>query len=575
MKIPSRYNDLPERVRIVAIYALFGTLWIYLSDTVVGWLIHDPAAITRLSLYKGILFIVLTSALLHFLMAHYRSSLVEYNQRLLKSERQFRTLTENSPDIVMRYDRECRRIYVNPSYTRATGISVDEAENDTLGGTWLDSMSMAAGDFRSRLRQVMESGVPAEMLLEWKSRETGRVTSHILNVVAEKDADGRVCGCLAIGHNISGRREAEFRLARLAEISPGVMFTFLLRPDGTSRMPYVSVRMEEISGLRPEDVAEGTGQAFARIHPDDRAAVLESIVRSGRTLTHWHREFRVRHPAKGYVWLEGRATPEPQPDGGVLWSGFFHDITERKLAEESLGAKQKQLASMAVDLSLAEERERRRIASELHDHIGQMLLLCRIKLGTLAPRFEGGEDGETYQDIQELLARTISDVRSLTQQLNPPLLAGVGLEAALEWLARRMEVDYALRVDFCDDGSAKPLCEEVRAVLFQSARELLINVAKYAGTDEARLTMGREADTLRLVVEDRGTGFVCPPDREPCGSRTTSYGLFNIRQRIEYLGGELVIESARGRGTRATIRAPLAGGIAGGASPVSTGTAVP
>ena len=130
---------------------------------------------------------------------------------------------------------------------------------------------------------------------------------------------------------------------------------------------------------------------------------------------------------------------------------------------------------MAVELSLAEEQERRRIASELHDHIGQQLLLTRIKLGSLASRLEGSEAEETYPDIQELLGQTIDDVRSLTQQLNPPLLSSVGLEAALDWLARRMERDYSVRVHFSDDGRRKPLCAELRTVLYQSARELLIN----------------------------------------------------------------------------------------------------
>jgi PAS domain S-box-containing protein len=685
IKVSFRFDDHLESIRIVAIYALFGILWICLSDTVVGWLIHDPAALTRLSVYKGILFIVLTSALLYFLISRYLSRVAEYDLRLLKSEERFtsvfdnmsdalfihdavagviidanesatrmfgydreeiarlrvgdisqgappysqvealqwlrrvadgsipvtyewrcrrkdgslfwaectmckapiggdnfivvavrdsserkrmetllreseehfRTLAENSPDIIMRYDRECRRVYVNPSYSRATGIFAGKSETGVLGDSWLDSMSMTEDDYWSRLRQVMESGVSTEMLLEWKSRDTGRVTSHILNVVAERDSEGNIVGCLAIGHNISGRREVEFKLARLAESSPGVMYTFLLRPDGGSCMPYVSVRMEALCGLRPEDVVEDMSQVYARIHADDICRVQKSIAQSARTLTPWHAEFRMRHPAKGDVWVEGRSTPEPRPDGAVLWSGFFHDITERKVAEASLDAKQKQLASMAVDLSLAEERERRRIASELHDHIGQMLLLIRIKLGSLAAQFEESVDGDTYRDIQELLGQTITDVRSLTQQLNPPLLSCVGLEAALEWLAKRMEKDYSLLVDFSDDGSAKPLCGEFRAVLFQSARELLINVSKYAGTNEAWLTIGREADRLRLVVQDGGIGFLCHPHNGMHGLRNSSYGLFNIRQRIEYLGGKLVIESAPGCGTRVTIHVPL------------------
>jgi PAS domain S-box-containing protein len=475
---------------------------------------------------------------------------------LRESEQQFRTLTENSPNIIMRYDRECSRVYVNPTYTRETGIAAELVLNLTLEKKWTDVTNMTAKKYKSKLQQVMQTGVPAEILLEWQRQDTGQVVSHIFNVVAEKDLDDNITGCLAIGHNITGLREAESRLAKLAETAPGAMFNFLLKPDGTSCMPYISARVKAY-GLRPDVMAEDLSEAFDLIHPGDIVRVRKSISESSRTLSSWHSEFRVLHQANGEVWVEGRGTPEFQPNGGILWSGFFHDITERKLTEISLIAKKEQLASMAIDLSLAEERERRRIASELHDHIGQLLLLSRIRLDSLAGVFTNGFHKNTYNEIQELLTRSISDVRSLTQQLNPPLLAKAGLEAALGWLAKRMEADYSLQVNFADDGSAKPLNEEFRAILFQSARELLINVAKHAGTGKAGLVIGREADTLMLIVEDHGVGFPSPSDHDTHVHQNSTFGLFNIRQRIKYLGGKMMIGSAPGRGTRVTIHVPI------------------
>ncbi|NVN93544.1 MAG: PAS domain S-box protein, partial [Desulfuromonadales bacterium] len=476
---------------------------------------------------------------------------------LRESEQQFRTLTENSPDIITRYDRECRRVYVNPTYARETGIPVELAQNAALDKKWPADMNIPVKEYESKLRQVMETGVPAEILLEWPRQDSKQVSSHVFNVVAERDAADAIIGCLAIGHNISGRKEAEFRLARLAETSPGIMFTFLLKPDGTSCMPYVSARIEEVNGLRPEDMAEDMTEAYARIHPDDMNGVRESIANSANILSSWHCEFRIRHPAKGDVWVEGRATPEPQPNGGILWSGFFHNITERKHTEDILRVKQEQLASMAIDLSLAEERERRRIASELHDHVGQQLLLSKIKLDSLSGVFRNVNYKNTYNEIHDLIARTIKDLRSLTQQLNPPLLGSVGLEAALEWLSQKMESDYSLQVDFADDGSPKSLDEDFRSIVFQSARELLINVAKHARTGKARLSTGRKADMFMLMVEDQGVGFACLPGSDTNIPLNSSFGLFNIRQRIKHLGGELLIQSAAGCGTRATIHVPL------------------
>jgi PAS domain S-box-containing protein len=131
-------------------------------------------------------------------------------------------------------------------------------------------------------------------------------------------------------------RASEKKLRTLAESSPGVMYTLLLKPDGSSCMTYASPRIEEFCGLGPEEMALDMFKADTRIHPDDVARVRESIAESAQFLSPWHVEFRWRHPAKGDVWVEGRSTPERQPDGSTLWSGFFHDITEHKRMEKEL-----------------------------------------------------------------------------------------------------------------------------------------------------------------------------------------------------------------------------------------------
>lgn len=239
----------------------------------------------------------------------------------------------------------------------------------------------------------------------------------------------------------------------------------------------------------------------------------------------------------------------------VLYGQAMVEIAQRRQAEEALQRYQEKLYSMAMELSLAEERERRRIASELHDQVGQSLLLSRIKLGMLQSSLLPGEDAALLGDIRGLLDQSIQDIRSLTFQLTPPLLASAGLEAALEWLGRQLEKDYDLRVDFFDDGQLKPLTEEIRSALYQAVRELLINAAKHAQTKEVTLAIAREGATLKVTVKDHGVGF----NLSPAGPKGpgNGFGLFNICQRIEYLGGELTVASQPGTGTIATIQAPL------------------
>ena len=232
------------------------------------------------------------------------------------------------------------------------------------------------------------------------------------------------------------------------------------------------------------------------------------------------------------------------------------EIVVRKKVEVELLAYQQKLQEMALDLSMAEERERDRIAGELHDQVGQRLILSKIKLDTLASKLPSGECETEAGEIEFLIDQTIQDIRSLTFQIRPPLLAGVGLEAALRWLGEELRADFELEVGFYDDNRDKPLRYVVRSALFQAVRELMLNVAKHAGTKRCRVRFARTGRCIEIKVEDDGVGLKTgPPDMK--GSRHGGFGLSNVKQKIEYVGGCFVIEAKEGGGTRATITVPL------------------
>jgi signal transduction histidine kinase len=293
---------------------------------------------------------------------------------------------------------------------------------------------------------------------------------------------------------------------------------------------------------------------FPKEEADEYCSKDELVYNSDRTNLN---EETLTDAAGNRHFIQTRKASFVAADGREFLIGVIRDISESKLAEEALLDKQQRLSDMAVELSLAEERERRRIAAELHDNIGQTLLLGKMKLGSLINKIPAGIDKNEYEEVLKLQEQVIRAVRSLTQQLFPPILSGAGLEAALEWLSKRMEEDFGLRVTFVDDRKPKPLSEDIRAIIFQACRELLINVAKHAETGSARVAVGRECDMLYLTVEDRGKGF--DPAKGAIGvSWDSGFGLFNIRERLKHLGGEATLESAPGQGTRVTLRVALA-----------------
>ena len=232
------------------------------------------------------------------------------------------------------------------------------------------------------------------------------------------------------------------------------------------------------------------------------------------------------------------------------------ELEARRQAEEELRNYQKELSSLAAELSLAAERERRRIAGELHDQVGQSLAFAKIGLNGLVQSVSDQGLGGRIRDIGAILDQAIQDVRSLTVQISPPLLYEVGLEAALESLGEQFQERFGFRVTFVDDGEPKPLPEELRVTLYQVVRELLVNVAKHAGARNAVVGIRKIPGSVELWVEDDGKGFAVE-DVLRLGARKKSFGLFSIRERLRHLGCEIRIASKPGAGARTTIRVPL------------------
>ncbi len=164
------------------------------------------------------------------------------------------------------------------------------------------------------------------------------------------------------------RVELNARLGKIGSNAPGMIFQFLLRPDGSMAFPYASEGIRGIYGVTPEAVAQDATIVFERKHPDDLPALMQSIERSARDLTDWHHQYRATHPVKGEIWIEGRASPERLPDGGTLWHGALFDISAQKRAEIALERSLEELRASAArqrELAVLAQREQGRMAALL------------------------------------------------------------------------------------------------------------------------------------------------------------------------------------------------------------------
>ena len=284
-------------------------------------------------------------------------------------------------------------------------------------------------------------------------------------------------------------------------------------------------------------------------------------------------------------WYMLRAERLTGPDGGVRGLRVLAiEITARKTLEHSLltlnqnlQQQADQLRALASQLTQAEQRERARLAKILHDHIQQLIVAARMQAGSLQRDPSPERRAAIARGLEAILTEALEASRSLAVELSPPVLEEAGLIGALHWLAARMQAQHGLAVRLRTDVSAEPATQDVRFLLFECIRELLLNAVKHSGVAEVEVTLVRHADSeIRVVVRDAGQGF----DPETLASRRldqASFGLFSIQQRLVHLGGRMEIESAPGRGTRVTlvIPAPRVEPAAGSAPGLAAGEATP
>jgi PAS domain S-box-containing protein len=289
--------------------------------------------------------------------------------------------------------------------------------------------------------------------------------------------------------------------------------------------------------------------------------------------------------------METHAAPLYQSDGTLAQLAMTRDITEQKEAEAALQtinetleervqertkallSYQNQLRYLASELSKAEERERHRLATELHDHLGQLLTMCKMKLDLLQMQFKSADVASGLPELAGLMDQAIRFTRELMTDLKPPpSLDKEDFETAIQWLADKMK-KHGLNVTIKDDGKPKPLSEEIRSTLLQAIRELLFNVVKHAGVDQAQVTLTRTGDWVRVTVEDNGIGFDML-NNQPSPTKHGGFGLFSIHERMDWLGGSLQIQSHSKKGTVAEMTVPtLSDKTSSGKSTYSSPTA--
>jgi|GEM_PF-2546786 len=464
------------------------------------------------------------------------------------------------------------------------GISLDQ-----FGGTYDAFMTFVHPEDHSRLNAAVEASFKEGSEFNATYRIVHKNGSvrwlwGIGNLMADQRA--RTQRMLGLVLDVTEARKADEARARLAEIVyaswdaiigttlDGVVTSW--NPGAERMFGYAEEEMigRPISLIIPLEQVEEFSAALKRLQKGKRIGFLESQ----------------RKTKSGKI-IEVSLSLSPITDVSgkpIAVSSIERDITHRKEMEEALRKSrddlerrvkertaeletinqalqaeivereqmQRQLHSLSTMLAKTEERERRRIATDLHDRIIQNLVYANIKLGELRETAENDGSANLADEICRNVQQTIHDLRTLTFELSPPVLYELGFMPAVKWLIRQFEEKYDQVIEFQENDVPEFIDEDVRIILFQALRELLTNAIKHANAKCIKVTLYRDQNNLKVIVEDDGVGFDNSKIRMN-KKINTGFGLFNIRQRLDSIQGCLSIEARPHAGTRIEMITPL------------------
>jgi PAS domain S-box-containing protein len=449
---------------------------------------------------------------------------------------------------------------VNPEFERVLGYSYEELTSQKF------LSFIHPDDLPATLNEVSRLKV-GEQVMDFANRyRCADGTYRWLEWRAVPYGDGLMC---AVARDITDRKKAMEALRRsekkfrsIIETSPTAFYVYQLQNDDRIILMNANAAADEELGIKHAGlIGMRLEDAFPNLVETDLPNMYRAIAKG--ELDNQRFEMRYEDENGIFGFFEVHAF---QTNPGVVGVAFS-DISERRMAQEELEIRVRrrtaelqqrkaELRALADELSHAEEFERQRIALVIHEDLQQMLVAALLNLGMLKSKVTDAEVLREFGHIEEMIRTSVKTARALTAELSPPILRQCGLAAAFEWLQTWCVEKYGLKVRLDIEEGVQPSID-ASVTAFRCVRELLFNIVKHAGIQEAGLRMWlADDDILKIEVSDAGCGFDPEVIREREGLNG-GFGLMSIRKRMEWLGGGLEIESAPGTGSHFTLWFPL------------------
>lgn len=519
----------------------------------------------------------------------------EGTAQLRQAEATFRTLVENLPDVVARFDPDLRHLYVSPAIEPVTGRSTQEYVGKT--NQELGVPAELAELWDAALRRVFATGQPETLELAMPAPD--RVRHFDCRIVPEPGPDGQVASVLTVSRDVTDRwlaYEAEQRARTIADTLREATMALTRSLDRETVLVTLLDRLRRIvpfdraavmlldEASRVSVRAVFDGDRFFPLPTDVRSAfdpadhpIVHTILKTGTAIlipdVHAHPDWRfptdrssetswmgvplfARGDVAGLFSLSKREASYFSDEHVRLAEAMSSQASvavENAVLFEQMQAATVRMKALSRRLVETQENERRHISRELHDEAGQALVSLRYGLRLLEREIdEGGSADRRVADLVQQTDAVIDGLHRLAADLRPATLDHLGLEAALRQYLRSAGSKFDLRVRFKARGFGRErLPAAVETALYRVVQEAMTNIVRHAGATRVDVLAESDGERVLVMVEDDGVGF----DLEEVRGRD-HLGLLGLRERAEALGGTLTLESAPGAGTTVVVEVP-------------------
>ena len=480
------------------------------------------------------------------------------HERIRESEERLQAFTDNSPAIMFLKDADGRYRFVNRQLLVRFALRREQIlgrrDDEVFGAAQARTLAEGDADVVAK-RAAVELEQPLQV-------PRGGERIHIVVKFPVFDAAGAVTGIGGVATDITERKRSEQALAEqrtlLAEAQKLAGLGSWEWEPGTGRMSW-SDELYRIYGVDAASVTPSFEAFLDRLHRDDRvttATLLARALAEGRGCTY---EVRVLRPDSSERIVRTHSEIVRDEKGRVLkLVGACLDLTEQRRAEIAQREAAESLQSLTRRLVEVEESERRRIAAELHDRVGQTLSALNINLDIALGKAGDSAPHELRMRLRDslgLVDGTLQTIEDVMADLRPPLLEEYGIGAALGWYAEEFakRTNINVKIEDLARERNRQLRRDAAVALFRIAQEALNNVAKHAQASQVWLRLEADASHLTLTVRDDGKGF----DPQTSKARATRLGMTTMEERATATGGMLELESAPGKGTTLKAKAPF------------------